>query len=249
MNEADLIKERYKNRETTITESRYSYRNPSVYMAHQEKERALIRWLAHRNWPDVSNKKAIEVGCGTGGNLYSLMRLGFRPENLVGNELLAERYDAARHSLPPSITLLQGDACELNLKPETFDVVLQSTVFTSILNDSFQERLAAVMWQLVKPGGGILWYDFTFNNPNNPDVRGVSLRRIQELFPMGQVSARKITLAPPISRRVCNLHPALYHVFNACPLLRTHLLCWISKPDPSTQSPLNNLPIPHRPDN
>ena len=29
------------------------------------------------------------------------------------------------------------------------------------------------MWAAVKPGGGVLWYDFTVDNPRNADVRGV----------------------------------------------------------------------------
>lgn len=76
----------------------------------------------------------------------------------------------------------------------------------------------------------MLWYDFTFNNPSNPDVRGVSLKRVRELFPQGRVSVRRVTLAPPISRRVVRVHPAMYGVFNALPLLRTHVLCFIEKP-------------------
>jgi len=86
------------------------------------------------------------------------------------------------------------------------------------------------MWQWVRPGGGVLWYDFTFNNPSNPDVRGVQLKRVRELFPQGRISVRRVTLAPPISRRVVRIHPTMYAVFNALPLLRTHILCFIQKP-------------------
>ena len=86
------------------------------------------------------------------------------------------------------------------------------------------------MWALVKPGGGVLWYDFVYNNPRNPDVRGVPLKHIRELFPRGKIYSWRITLAPPISRRVTRLHPALYAVFNLFPILRTHVLCWIQKP-------------------
>jgi len=86
------------------------------------------------------------------------------------------------------------------------------------------------MWALTKPGGGVLWYDFVYNNPRNPDVRSVPLHRIRALFPVGKIYPWKLTLAPPLSRRVTRLHPALYHVFNLLPSLRTHLLCWIRKP-------------------
>jgi hypothetical protein len=73
----------------------------------------------------------------------------------------------------------------------------------------------------------VLWSDFTYNNPNNPDVRGVPVNRIRELFPNGKLMVRRVTLAPPIARRVCRIHPALYSLFNVFPFLRTHVLCWI----------------------
>jgi len=110
------------------------------------------------------------------------------------------------------------------------DIVLQSTVFSSLLDGPFQWRLAQAMWRWVRPGGGVLWYDFTVNNPRNPDVKGVPVARIRELFPSGRLSYRRLTLAPPIARGVCQLHPALYAWFNAVPLLRTHVLAWIEKP-------------------
>jgi hypothetical protein len=39
-----------------------------------------------------------------------------------------------------------------------------------------------------------------------------------------------VTLAPPLARAACRLHPALYPLLNALPLLRTHRLAWIGKP-------------------
>lgn len=211
-------------------DGRYSMLSPAVYMRQQEKERALIRWLNQSGLLPLHDKRLLEVGCGSGGNLIDMMRLGFRPENLVGNELLQDRATEARARLPIATRLFVGDASALEFGDEQFDVVYQSTVFTSILDDAFQARLAAKMWALVKPGGGVLWYDFTFNNPSNPDVRGVPLKRVRELFPQGRISVRRVTLAPPISRRVVRIHPAMYGVFNALPLLRTHILCFIQKP-------------------
>jgi hypothetical protein len=56
------------------------------------------------------------------------------------------------------------------------------------------------------------------------------MRRLKVLFPQGRLTVRRVTLAPPIARAVCRVHPALYHVFNVLPLLRTHVLAWIGKP-------------------
>ncbi len=108
--------------------------------------------------------------------------------------------------------------------------MLQSTVFTSLLDDGFQQRLADTMWRWVKPGGAVLWYDFTVNNPRNPDVRGVPLARVRQLFPQGRIDARRVTLAPPLARAVCRIHSSLYGVLNTVPWLRSHLLAWVGKP-------------------
>jgi hypothetical protein len=109
------------------------------------------------------------------------------------------------------------------------DIVFQSVVFSSLLDGEFRRLLAGQMWSWVKPGGGVLWYDFTYDNPHNKDVKGIGVRHIRELFPQGVVRSRRVTLAPPISRRICAVHPGLYPAFNSLSFLRTHVLCWIQK--------------------
>ena len=94
-------------------------------------------------------------------------------------------------------------------------------VFTSILDKSFQEKLASRMWAWARPGGGILWIDFIWDNPKNPDVGWVPVKRIRQLFLGGRMLRWSVTLAPPIGRRLCKILPALYPVFNAIPLLST----------------------------
>lgn len=225
--EPEAVRARYARR-SGLEPGRYSPLNPAVYMSMQERERALIRWILEAGLVPLADKRLLEIGCGAGGNLLQLIRLGFSPENLVGNELLEERAELARFLLPQATRILQGDACALDLPSETFDIVFQSTVFTSLLDDGFQARLADQMWRLVKPGGGVLWYDFVYNNPRNPDVRGVPVPRIRELFPEGRMTCRRVTLAPPLARVATRLHPRFYAVFNL-PLLRTHVLCWIVK--------------------
>jgi len=43
-----------------------------------------------------------------------------------------------------------GDAAEIDLAEGSFDIVYQSTVFTSILDNGFQQKLADRMWALDK---------------------------------------------------------------------------------------------------
>jgi SAM-dependent methyltransferase len=230
MKEVDAVRERYARRASTLDPLRYSLLNDAALLSQQEKQRVLVRWIRECAIQPVENKRVLEVGCGNGSNLLDLMRLGFAPKNLVGNELLPERSEQARRMLPAAVTLLAGDAMQLDLSPGSFDVVMQSTVFSSLLDDEFQAKLAQGMWRWARSGGGVLWYDFVYDNPSNPDVRGVPVARVRTLFPEGRLWQWRLTLAPPIARRVTALHPHLYGLFNSLPFLRTHRLCWIQKP-------------------
>lgn len=227
MDETKAVVERYARR---AVGDRYSFANPDVWQTVQERQRVMLRLLSrYLNWADVASTSLVEVGCGSGGNLLELLRVGFQPQHLTGLELLPERAAQARHVLPADLAVYPGDAFLAPLAPLSQDVVYQSVVFSSLLDDAFQAKLAERMWSWVRPGGGVLWYDFIYDNPANRDVRGVPMRRVRELFPEAVIDARRVTLAPPISRRVCRLHSAAYPLFNALPLLRTHVLCWLGK--------------------
>ena len=224
--ESQAIVERYARR--GAADPRYSMLNPDVWMTLQERQRAVLRRLAAQGL-DPSSVRLLEVGCGEGGNLLELLRMGFAPEQLSGIELIEDRLNVARDRLPQALRLHSGDALAVALPSDSQDIVFVSTVFSSILDKATQHALAAAMWRWLRPGGAVLWYDFAVDNPRNPDVRGVPRARLGELFPEGWLQVQRVTLAPPIARRVCRLHPSLYTVFNTIPLLRTHLLAWITK--------------------
>lgn len=226
MNEPDRIAERYARREVG---DRYSLLRPEVWQAVQERQRAMLQLMARAGITDLAPLHIVEVGCGGGGNLLELLRLGASPERLAGIELLPERAALARQRLPEAVTVHAGDALALERPAGSIDLVLVATVFSSLLDEDYRQRLAAHVWRWLRPGGAVLWYDFAVNNPRNPDVRGVPAARIRTLFPGAQITLRRVTLAPPIARRVVRLHPALYTAFNLVPLLRTHRLAWIRK--------------------
>ena len=222
--EVDEIARRYARRAAT---DRYSWLRPEVCRAVQERERKMLALFSRHGLRNLDAQHCIEVGCGNGANLLELLRIGFSPERLAGIELLPARHADARARLPGSTAVHLGDASVF--EPEPQDLVLAFTVFSSILDDAFQHRLADAMWGWLRPGGAVLWYDFTVDNPRNPDVRGVPLPRVRALFPHASIDARRVTLAPPLARAACRMHPALYTVLNSLPFLRTHLLAWIGK--------------------
>ena len=191
----------------------YSPLEPDVWQTLHERQRVLLGFLSAAGHHDLSMLTVTEVGCGSGGNLLELLRLGFAPAHLTGLELLPQRCAQARAVLPAATLLWQGDATQAPLAPASQDLVFAYTVFSSLLDDAFQQRLADAMWGWLKP-----------------DVRGMPARRVAQLFARGTMRARRVTLAPPIGRRVVRLTPAAWRLFNAVPLLRTHLLAWIEKP-------------------
>lgn len=223
--EAEAMAERYARRAGLA--DRYSPLQPDVWQTLQERQRALIALLQPR--APLDQQQLVEVGCGAGGNLLELLQLGFAPRNLMGLELLPERLALARERLPLALALELGDASLASVPPASQDLVLLSTVLSSILAPVAQQALAQALWRWLKPGGAVICYDFTINNPRNPDVRGVPLARLRELFPEGQLRSQRLTLAPPLARWLCRFHPGLYGLFNALPLLRTHRLACISK--------------------
>lgn len=227
--ELEAIRARYARR-AAAPDDRYAPHQPEVLARVRERQQAMAALLQAHGRAGWAGLDIVEVGCGAGGNLQELISLGADPARLMGNDLLEDRLAQARARLPAAVRLAGGDACALPIAPASVDIVLQFTVFSSILDRGLQERLAAAMWRWLRPGGAVLWYDFVVDNPANRDVRGVPRARTQALFPGARIDARRITLAPPLARRLVKLHPALYGLFNRIPLLRTHDLSWIAKP-------------------
>jgi SAM-dependent methyltransferase len=227
LSEIENIKNRYKKREQL--DYRYNLLNPWIYKGEQEKERYFINWINTCSILPIEEKKLLEIGCGTGNNLLQFIRLGFSSINLVGNELLEDRVKKAKLKLPPELEIFAGNALDLAIQASQFDIVFQSMVFSSILDEKFKIQLAKNMWVWVKKGGGILWYDFIYDNPWNKDVKGIPYKKVKEYFPHGIIKKWKITLAPPLSRVLTKIHPSMYNLFNFSPIFRTHILCWIQK--------------------
>jgi SAM-dependent methyltransferase len=220
MSEIDRIKEAYSVR--THKESK----GGSLFSSFIIRERENIYTNTIRNhFNDLSSVKMIEIGAGTGTNLGFFNKLGIPWNNISANELLEERYTKLSVNLP-QIQLFKGNAMDM---PESisYDLVFQSTVFTSILDKDFKKLLANKIFGILKPGGIILWYDFVYDNPANKDVSGVSRKEIKQLFPESKkITFYPVTLAPPLGRRIGSWYPFFNFVF---PFLRTHVIAVIEK--------------------
>lgn len=178
-------------------------------------------------FPD-SEGRCLEVGCGSVGWLGQLTAWGVKETNIHGIELDPLRAQQAGASLQKA-DIRTGDAAQLPWPEKMFNLVIASTVFTSILDQRVRQIVAGEISRVLDIGGALLWYDFRVNNPRNRHVRKVSRDELLSLFPKLSGEIKSLTLAPPLSRFLVPRSPALAILLSSIPALRTHLLAVLVK--------------------
>lgn len=209
---------------------RWSQANRGNRMALQERQRAVKALLQTMGLLPLETRRVLDVGCGAGAELARLVDLGAEPSALTGIELLPERV-ASAHERFPELDVRAGNAEHIDWPDACFDLVLAYTVFSSILDNVMARNVAAEIERVLKPGGVLLWYDFRYDNPRNPNVRKMNESMVRSLFPAFRGELRPITLLPPLSRRLGVTAPMLYPAMAAISPLRSHLLGALVKDD------------------
>jgi len=196
--------------------------------AHLERQEALVQFFRKIGLASLRGLQILDIGCGSGGNLRRMIDFGAEPQNCFGIDLFRKSLVDGR-GLNPGISLLEGTAATLPFGEGQFDLVFQFTVLTSVLDAETRRSITCEVRRTLKAGGYLVWYDFAFSNPNNPNVRGIGRAEIAELLPGFRLEYRKITLAPPIGRRAVRISPALYRLLALFPFLRSHYFCFAQK--------------------
>jgi len=223
------IRSEYQRRRLEIPPGLYSWDRPVNQFFHCQTYRACLEALVREGVFPLDGKSIADIGCGAGTWLVEFVQWGAHPRELCGIDLDESRVKQARERLVGA-DLCAGDARQLPWRDSLFDLITQFTLFTSILDRSVKKNIAAEMLRVLKPGGIILWYDFRYNNPRNPNVRGIEAAEIRSLFPGCSVKLRRVTLAPPVARAVVPVSWILALAVEKLPFLRTHYLGIIRKP-------------------
>lgn len=207
--------EKRKRRGTSAWKQRY-------YQRLRDERNDAFRATIMKRFPDPSDLRCIEIGAGRGENMQFLHDVGVPWEQISANELLSDRL-AELKSRFPNVIAVEGNALDIQSGP--YDVILISAVLSSILDDPFRRELATHLLGLLSPRGCILWHDFSYQNPFNKDVRGITIPELRELFQAASsIEAQKITLTPPVALLVGPLYPLLAWI----PFLQSHVAATIS---------------------
>jgi len=204
---------------------KYSLANPGYLFAIQQRQRAVLACLAREGvWP-LAGKRVLEIGSGNGEVLQEWLSYGVRPEALHGADILPDRLAAAHHRLP-HVAISGANGGQLPYADGSFDAVLQFTVFSSILDKHVCYTVASEMRRVLRPDGLILWYDFWLN-PLNKQTRGIRRQEVRDYFPDCRVQFDRITLAPPLARRLAPVSWPAALCLEALGLFNTHYLAAI----------------------
>jgi len=222
------LREEYTRRALSAgRDDRYSSSNPAYQWLMATRHQAIIELLDHFQRKDLSQLRILEMGCGSGGVLQEFISLGAEPSNVYGVDLLFDRLRVASCNLP-ACSYITANGQQLPLPADSFDLVLQFTAFSSILDPATKLTMAAEMVRVLKSGGGILWYDFVWN-PLNRQTDGIPLSQVKKLFPEMQITSRRITLAPPLTRILLPRFQSIAKGLTKLCFLNSHLLIWIQK--------------------
>jgi len=214
------------------TKDLYSDKNPAHRWMISDRQKNVLRLISSINAGDISDLNILEIGCGSGGVIKEFVQFGVTPANLAGVDLLLDRLEQASADLK-GCSWINAYGQSLPFQAETFDMLLQFTAYSSILDFDIRKDMAAEMLRVLKPGGNILWYDFIWN-PTNPQTRGIGLKEVKSLFQGCVFSPVRITLAPPLTRLLLPRFPRLADWLSSLKIFNSHLLVRIQKtPQPS----------------
>ncbi|MDH3387511.1 MAG: class I SAM-dependent methyltransferase [Gammaproteobacteria bacterium] len=218
----------YEKRISSNVHDRYSLFYPGELYMLQRREEELLRMLKYAGVRDLTDRAILEVGCGRGSRLADWIRWGARPRHLSGIDLMPAFIAEAQDYLP-NADFQVGSAEDLPYPDQSFDIVVQQTVFSSIKDQDLRKAIVCEIMRVLKPDGLLIWFDLRYPNPGNKDLKPIGRSELYGLFPDCRINLKSTTLLPPLSRRLAGFSMLLCRLLESIPPLRSHYLALIRK--------------------
>lgn len=204
----------------------YQHLGAAERYLHLTRDRDLLALLGRHGVVDLAGQRILELGCGEGSLLRSLLHYGAEANELQGVDIDQAKVDRARATLT-GVRLTVADIASLPYRDGAFDLAFAFTVFSSVLDGDTRRRGASEALRVLRPGGLLVVYDFWLN-PLNSRVRPLAARELRALFEPRPVELERVTLAPPIVGALGGRR-TLCAPLERLPFLRTHLLAAVVK--------------------
>src|SRR5258705_3457425 len=150
LTERQRIQAEYQRRAKEMESDLYSPWQPAeIFFRTGRKAVAAGMLNQARVFPRIGDI-CLEVGCGTVGWLADLISWGVRESDLHGIDLDTLRISRATEILPAA-DLRIGDAAKLPWDNDTFNIVIASTLFTSVLDLNFRCLIADEIIRVLAP--------------------------------------------------------------------------------------------------
>lgn len=198
---------------------------PANLLTIQNRDWAIAYLLRRSGISSLAGLDILDVGCGSGGELRRMTTMGADPARLAGIDLMPARIEEARRLLPAA-RFEVGSAHELPFADNSFDLVSQFVLFSSIVHPGLRRAVALEMARVLRPGGSILWYDIKSMRPTS-DLVPIKLDEMRALFPGAEMRVRSTTLGWRANHLVAPRSRVAAILLDAVPWLRSHYVALI----------------------
>ena len=208
---------------------RHRLDDPGHLLLLADRTIAIRRLLSDVGAHPLGVRCVLDIGCGAGDSLATVLAAS-GPAAVTGVDPDESRLARARDRIRPG-RFQSASGTALPFGDDAFDVALLFTVLSSVTDDARRRAVAAEARRVVRPGGGVLVYDFAAN-PGNSATRGLSERDVRILFAGCKTESRRVTPLPALARRLARSgRPRTW--LSRLPVPRTHHLTWITIAPPA----------------
>lgn len=194
---------------------------PDERLAHRARREILTDVLSRHGYFPLWDKQILEIDCGSGDMLQTMIGLGALEENLHGVERISRLVGDLRRRFPQAHLFCESFD-RLDFHDARFDLVVCADVFSRIAGSAEAARLAREIRRVLQPGGAVVWYDSRYPQPGKNYARAVRRSELDRLFSGSEFSVRTCTLLPSVASRLGPFSERIYPLLAALPPLRSH---------------------------
>jgi ubiquinone/menaquinone biosynthesis C-methylase UbiE len=172
---------------------------------------------------------AVDLGSGEGNDVAALRDALGPAACLVAIDLRPGALQALRRSGLPAQPVV-AHASRLPFADGRVDLVLQSTMLSSVLSAVRRAAITGEIRRVLGPGGLFVSLDMRLPSPRNRNIQPIRRAELRRAFAGWDCGSQSIVLAPPLQRMLRAASPRLATAAEAVPFLRSHLLFWARRP-------------------